>query len=187
MHDLASLCALGGTEPQTHQVAGVTLTENPGYALASIAARLGQESACASHLAQLLGTDAPAVGKAVQGNPEMVFWTGPDQWMVAAPFDSHEDLATQLKTRFGGTASITEQSDGWVWFDMQGTGIDQVMQLCCNIDIARMQVGDAARTVIHYMGVYVICTAPDALSVVGGRSSAKSLHHALVTAMKAAL
>lgn len=187
MHDLAPFCALGGSAPRIDQVAGVTLTETPGHALASVAARLGQEDACTKHLGTLLGSEAPGVGSWVRSEPISAFWTGPDQWMLSAPFDTHEDLAAQLTAHFGATTAITEQTDAWVWFDMQGDGVEQVMQLCANIDIEKMPVGAAARSVIHYMGVFVLRSAPDALTILGGRSSGGSLHHALLTAMKSAL
>ncbi|SHH55835.1 sarcosine oxidase subunit gamma [Marivita hallyeonensis] len=188
MHDLAPLHALGGAEARIDTVAGVTLTENMGLALASVSARKGQETACRAHLGELLEGSAPEPGKTVLHDPEASFWMAPDQWMVGAPFGTHEDLAAQLKARFCETASITEQTDAWVCFDMRGDGIEAVMQLCANIDIERMQTGDAVRTVIHYMGVYVLRRDPaNWLRILGSRSSAGSLHHALVTAMKAAL
>jgi sarcosine oxidase, subunit gamma len=188
VHDLAPLCALGATAPKTVTVAGVTLTENPGLAFASVAARRGQESACRDHLNAVLGGHVPDAGKAVLHEPETAFWVGPDQWMVGAPFATHEDLAAQLKFRFGTTASITEQTDAWVCFDLRGDGVEDVMRLCANIDIDQMKTGDAARTVIHYMGVYVLRQDPSNwLRILGARSSAESLHHALVTAMKSAL
>ncbi|WP_299787084.1 sarcosine oxidase subunit gamma [uncultured Marivita sp.] len=188
MHDLAPLCALGGSDPQVDTVADVTLTENPGLALASVAARLGQEDACRAHLSDLLDGQVPEPGKTVLRDPEASFWMGPDQWMVGAPIATHEDLARHLKSRFGATAAITDQTDAWVCFDMRGDGIEDVIRLCANIDIDRMQTGDAQRTVIHYMGVYVLRRDPSNwLRILGPRSSAKSLHHALVTAMHAAL
>lgn len=188
MHDLTPITALGGTAPQVDTVAGVTLTENPGLALASVSARQGQEDACRAHLADLLESDAPAIGKCVLHDPEASFWMGPDQWMVGAPFDSHEDLAVQLKTRFGNTASITEQSDAWVTFDLRGDGIEAVMELCCNINIRAMQTGDAQRTSIHHLGCFVLRRDPASLlRILGPRASAGSLHHALLAAMKAVL
>lgn len=188
MHDLTPITALGGTEPQVDTVAGVTLTENPGLALASVTARLGQEEACRAHLADLLEGVAPAVGKCVLHDPEASFWMGPDQWMVGAPFATHEDLATQLETRFGATASVTEQTDAWVTFDLRGEGIEAVMELCCNINIRTMQTGDAQRTSIHHLGCFMLRRDPaDWLRILGPRASAGSLHHALLTAMKAAL
>jgi sarcosine oxidase subunit gamma len=188
VHDLAPLCALSGAEPRVDVVAGVTLTENPTLALASVMARQGHEAACRSHLSALLEGPVPEPGKAILHDPEASFWMGPDQWMVGAPSATHEDLAAQLRLRFGNTASITEQTDAWVCYDMRGDGIEDAIRLCANIDIDQMQTGDAQRTVIHYMGVYVLRRDPATLlRILGPRSSAKSLHHALVTAMRAAL
>lgn len=187
VHDLPPLCALGGSTAHADAVAGVTLTENPGHALASVTARLGQEAACADHLGTVLGAGAPSVGAWVRSDPMSAFWMGPDQWMVSAPFSTHEDLAAQLAKHLGKTASITEQTDAWVCFDMQGDGVERVMQLCANIDIETMPIGAATRSVIHYMGVYVLRSAPDSLTILGGRSSAGSLHHAILTAMRSAL
>jgi len=188
VHDLAPLHALGDTDPHVDTVGPVTLTENTGLALASVAARKGHEAACAQRLGDLLAGTVPEPGKTVLHDPEASFWMAPNLWMVSAPFDTHEDLATQLKARFGDTASITEQTDAWVCFDMRGDGVEAVMQLCANFDVEHMQTGDAQRTVIHYMGVYVLRRDPaNWLRILGPRSSAGSLHHALITAMKAAL
>lgn len=187
MRDLAPLCALGGKTPRVDRYAGVTLSENPNLALASVGARMGQETECKAQLAQVIGADAPCPGKAVLRLPELAVWIGPDQWMLAAPLDPDEDLDLKLGSQFAKVASVTEQTDAWVCFDLQGDGIEAVLQLCCNIDIERMRIGDATRTAIHYMGVHVIRTAADALILLGARSSAASLHHALLTAMRAAL
>ena len=163
----------------------MTLTENPGLALASIAARRGHEQACKDHLRALIG-DVPGPGRAQLHDPEAAFWTGPDNWMAGAPFDTHEDLAAQLKARFGETASITEQTDAWVCFDLRGDGIEAVMERLCAIDIRAMVTGDAQRTVIHHLGCFVLRRDPaDWLRILGPRASAGSLHHAIVTAMKA--
>jgi len=188
VHDLAPLCALGGTDPAIETLAGVTLTEFPDLALASVSARRGSEAACRAHLKGLLNSAVPKPGRAVFKNPEAAFWIGPDQWMVSAPHASHADLTDQLNSRFLNTASITEQTDGWVCFDLRGEGVEEVIRLCANIDIDQMQTGDAVRTVVHHMGVYILRLDPaNALRIFGPRSSAKSLHLALKTAMGAAL
>lgn len=188
MHDLTPITALGSHLPRTDTVAGVTLIEKPDLALASVTARLGHESACAAHLADLLGAPAPAAGKARLHDPEAAFWMGPDQWMVGAPIGSHENLAPQLVARFGVTASITEQTDAWVTFDLRGDGIEAVMEILCPINIHAMRTGDATRTSIHHMGCFVIRRDPsDWLRILGPRSSAGSLHHAIHTAMVSAL
>lgn len=188
VHNLSPITALGGTAPRIDTVAKLTLSENPDIALASVTARADHTTACRAHLNALLGSDAPAPGKACLHDPELAFWTGPDQWMIAAPFETHEDLAARLKAQFGVAASITEQTDAWACFDLRGDGIDPVMELLCAINIRAMQTGDAARTVIHHLGCFVIRMAPAGdLRILGPRASAGSLHHAILTAMTSAL
>jgi len=188
VHDLEPITALGGSAPQVVTLAGVTLSENPNLALASVAARAGSEDRCRAHLADLLQGPAPEPGKCRLHDPEAAFWMGPDQWMVGAPFETHEDLAALLKDRFGQTASVTEQTDAWACFDLRGDGVEAVMELSCALNIAAMQTGDAQRTSIHHLGCFVLRRDPaDWLRILGPRSSAQSLHHALVTAMKSAL
>lgn len=187
MHNLTAITALGGHEPRVDVIDEVELRENDGLALASVHARLGQEVACRAHLSDLLDGRVPEVGKTVLRDPEAAFWMGPDQWMVGAPFASHEDLAAKLKTRFGDTASITEQTDAWACFDMRGAGMEEAMELLCAIDIRRMQTGDAQRTSIHHLGCFVLRRDPsDWVRILGPRASATSLHHALITAMHSA-
>lgn len=184
MHNLTAITALGGSTPRVDTLGAMTLSENSGLALASVAARLGHEATCAKHLADLLGREAPGPGKACLRDPEAAFWMGPDQWMVGAPYATHEDLATQLKSRFGASASVTEQSDAWACFDLQGPAIEQVMELLCPLNLRQMQTGDATRTVIHHLGCFVIRhDPPEHLRILGPRASAGSLHHAIVEAM----
>lgn len=188
MHDLSPITALGGQEARTDRVAGVTLSEVPDLALASVAARLGQETACTAQMTALLGVGAPGPGKACLRDPEGAVWTGPDQWLVTAPFATHEDIAARMSAHFGSVASVTEQTDAWAAFDLRGTGVETVMELLCNVNIRAMQSGDAARSSIHHLGCFVIRNdPPDWLRIIGPRSSAGSLHHAIHSAMKAAL
>jgi sarcosine oxidase, subunit gamma len=184
VHDLSPLTALGGTAPLQDRIGPVTLTESPDWALASVAARLGQEEGCRAALAAALGGAAPAIAAHVQGPDMGAFWTGPDIWMVEAPYHSHETLAATLKAQLGDCASVTEQSDAWVRFDISGAGLEQVFARLCNLDLERMAAGSARRSVIEHLGCYVIRRA-DGMHVYGPRSSARSLHHALSSAARA--
>ena len=188
MHDLVAITALGGSAPRIDTHATATCTEVADLALASVTARLGSETPCRKHLKALLKSPAPEPGKAHLGQPESAVWMGPDQWMIGAPFDTHEDLEAQLKTRFKDTASIVEQTDAWCCFDLSGSNLAAVMELLCNINMRALQPGDALRTTIHHLGCFVVCGDPDGfLRILGPRASAGSLHHAIVTAMKSAL
>lgn len=180
--DMKPLTALGSHEPRVDTRGPVTLVEITHLALASVQARLGAEDACRAHLARLLESKAPDVGEVVLHDPEAAFWIGPDQWMVGAPLDTHEDLAAQLVARFDGTASITEQNDAWAVFDLKGD-VAPVLELLCPINIRAMAVSTAQRTMIDHLGCFVTRRAIDHLRILGPRSAAGSLHHALLTAM----
>ena len=83
---------------------------------------------------------------------------------------------------FGEAASVTEQSGAWVCFDVQGAAMEDFCELLCSVPIRQMTAGDAQRTMIHHMGCFVLRRqAVDHIRILGPRSSAKSLHHALVT------
>lgn len=182
MHNLTTLTALGGADARVDVFDHITIAENDGLALASVAARMGQEAACQAHLRTLLGA-VPEVGRAVLHDPEAGFWMGPDQWMVGAPRATHEMLADQLKDHFGETASITEQSGAWVCFDVTGPAMPDMSERLCNIPIREMAAGDVRRSVIHQLGCFVIRRdAPDHIRILGPRASAQTLHHALITA-----
>lgn len=105
--------------------------------------------------------------------------------MVEAAFETHEDIVAALRPAFGDSASITEQTDAWVRFDLTGTGLAAVFERLCALDVRSMQPGDATRTVIEHLGTYVI-RGTKGMTVLGPRSAAGSLHHALVTAARSA-
>lgn len=187
-HSLTAITALGGSAPRVDQVADVTCSEIVDLALASVSARLGQEATCADKLAALLSTPAPSVGRAVLAQPLSAVWIGPDQWMVGADVATHEDIAMHVKAALKDAASVTEQTDAWCGFDLVGDGIQAVMELLCNANLRAMQPGDACRTSIHHLGCFIICGDPRSfVRILGPRASAGSLHHAITTAMRAAL
>ncbi len=186
MHDLVAITALGGPEPRVDTVGGVTCTEVPGVALTSVAARLGKEGPATKALSDLIGAPTPGVSQ-FAGSSLTAFWAGPEQWMIEAPFDTHEDIADQAKSAMGDAASVTEQTDAWTRFDLNGTGIPAVLELLSQLDLRKIEEGSAARCSIHHIGCFVLCRSTELFSVYGPRSSAGSLHHAIIAAMRSAL
>lgn len=186
MHDLAPMTALGTTAARTDTIGPVTITESADWALASVAARLGQETTCLRALENLLGIPAPGIAGHASGAALSAFWIGPHIWMVEAPYGIHPDLAGQIKTTCTDIASVTDQTGAWVRFDLSGENLPQVMERLCTLDMGMMQPGTARRSVIEHLGCYVILRAEKSCTIYGPRSSAQSLHHALVTAAKSA-
>jgi sarcosine oxidase, subunit gamma len=91
-----------------------------------------------------------------------------------------------LRPLFNDAASLTEQTDGWVRFDVTGPNLPQLFERLCSYDLRAHTPGSATRTVIEHLGCYVVLRATDLVSVIGPRSSAHSLHHALITAAHSA-
>lgn len=181
---LHPLTALGHDVPATVTIGPVTITENPGAALASLASRLGHEADVAQ-AAKAAGIPLPGPGRAETASYGAI-WLGPEQWMIEAAFATHEDIVAVLKPIFGEAASLTEQTDAWVRFDLTGTDLAKLFERLCNYDLRRASPGSATRTVIDHLGCYIIRRAEGEVSILGPRSSAHSLHHALITAAKSA-
>ena len=179
-HRLKPLTPLGQTETQSVTIGPVTIVENVGLALASLATRQGRQADVARG-AKLLKMVLPPAGR----SSDSALWLGPDQWMIEAPFATHEDIAGYLKATFGDAASITEQTDAWARFDVTGPDLHAMFERLCNLDTRAMKPGCGTRTVIEHLGCYVTCKA-EGLTVLGPRSSAKSLFHALCVAAKSA-
>lgn len=184
-HSLKPLTPLGHDAPERVTIGPVTITETVSTALASLASRLGREAEVAS-VAQAAGIPLPGPGKAAFNTPYGSFWLGPEQWMVLAPFASHEDITAHLKPLFGDAASITEQTDAWVQFDLTGENLPALFELLCSLDSRNMADNTATRSVIEHLGTYVLRRGKDHFTIFGPRSSAASLHHALITAAKSA-
>jgi len=186
--NLTAVTALGGPSARVDHFNGVTVTECPDWALASVTARRGQSGQTADKAQAMLGFALPDIGLSTGDGSLSAFWIGPEQWMIEAPHSSHEDLAAQLKTALGDSASITEQTDGWVRFDLTGPGCTSVLERLSNANTATMKSASITRTGIHHLGCLLSCrSSGDHYSIWGPRSAAQTLHHAIDTAAKSAL
>ena len=165
---------------------GYPIRGTAGNVHAQLCKAVVKHECCAKALAKLIDAPSPEVGR-WEGAKICAFWAGADQWMVEAPFDSHEGLADQVKDTLGNAASVTEQTDAWTRFDLDGSDIPAVLELLCQLDLRKMTEGRAARCSIHHIGCFVLCRTSESFSIYGPRSSAGSLHHAILTAMRSAL
>jgi sarcosine oxidase subunit gamma len=182
--DLQAMTALGAKAPVSVTVGPLTVTERFDVALASVAARRGRMTDLSTAATAI---PMPLPGPALhQAGPILsTFWVAPEMWFVEAPLALHEAIAAALKAALGETASVTEQTDAWVAFDLTASDLAPVLERLCNVDFAVVPAAYATRTVIEHLGCYLIKHGPGAARVYGPRSSAKSLLHALETAAAA--
>ena len=172
------LTALGQPEAQTFTIGPVTITERFDVALASVALRRDRDKDLA-RLAKAAGLPLPAAASHAQGAPYAAFWMTPDMWMAEAPLASHDDIAAHLKLALADAASVTEQTDAWVRFDLTAPDLTPLLERLTNLDLPAKPDGFAARTVIDHLGVYLIRHTATTVTLYAPRASAQSLLHAL--------
>ena len=180
---LAPLTALGARAPRLDRIGAVVIAENPDLALASIAQRRGHDLAAMGALPVPL----PGPGGRAEGPDGLgALWLGQGSWMIEAPLRPGDDLAAWLKSQLGAAASVTDQTDAWVCFDIEAADAGALFERLCILDIRAMDANHGSRSVIEHVGCLILCRAPNRrFSVLGPRSSAGSLHHALVAAAAA--
>jgi sarcosine oxidase, subunit gamma len=183
---LKSLTALGHDTAEAVTIGPYRIAERFDVTLASVAMRRGQETAFAA-AAKAAGMPLPAPSSAAAGAVYGAFWVAPEMWFVEAPFASHEDIVTALKPSFGEAASITEQTDAWVRFDVTGLALGGLFERLSNLDLATLPDGFASRTVIEHLGVYLVKRSAQEVTLYGPRSSAAGLLHALEVTAKSVL
>lgn len=181
MAELVAMTALGAREAAVVTVGPLTIAERVDVALASVAARRGRMAELAK-ATKAAGVPLPDPARHQAGSPYAAFWVAPEMWFVEAPFASHELIADLLVAAFGTAASVTEQTDAWVAFDLTAPDLAPLLERLCNVDFRAAPEGHATRTVIDHVGCYLIKHGPGSARVYGPRSSAGSLIHALEVA-----
>lgn len=185
MSDFQAITPLGYASPHSEAVGGFTIREITDRAMASVTARKDRADDVKKALRGILKKTAPDVGCYTAGAID-AFWSGPNQWMLGASYDEHEDIVSHFLPKFKGKASLTEQTDGWCRFAVEGADLDRLCSLICNIDMRQFGPGRAVRTAIEHIGCFVLRVDDQTIHIIGPRSSAGSLHHALVTAARSA-
>lgn len=176
MTDLTPITAFGAQAPADHRFGPLRIIENADLGLASLALRRGAEQPAP------FGLILPGPGRWIAGEAVSAFWIGPDQWMIEGEGRATDDFAAALASEALG-CSVTEQTDGWVNFEITSDAgvapIQALMERLVNIDSTTFCSGHATRTGLHHMTVYLIRRADERLAVIGMRSMAASLWHAL--------
>jgi sarcosine oxidase subunit gamma len=175
------MTALGARDPAVVKVGPLAITERFDLALASVAARRGRRGDL-TKAATAAGVPLPEAARHAGGTPYSALWVAPEMWFVEAPFATHEPIADLLKAALGDAASITEQTDAWVVFDLAAPDLAPLLERLCNVDFPAVTDGHATRTVIEHLGCYLVRHGHGAARIYGPRSSAESLLHALKTA-----
>ncbi|MCA0938436.1 sarcosine oxidase subunit gamma [Salipiger pacificus] len=178
MTDLVPLTALGAETPRRAAFGALTLTERPDIALASLALR--RDAAVPAPF----GLSLPPPGGMTGAEGHAAFWTAPGQWMLLGEQRAETDFAAALRAEAPG-ASVTEQTDGWVALGITApddAALERLIERLVNLPPEALAPGRATRTLLHHMPVFALRPSGSELTLLGMRSAAQSLWHALETA-----
>ncbi|MBL4926870.1 sarcosine oxidase subunit gamma [Fuscibacter oryzae] len=179
MTDLSPISALGHAVPQAVRIGTLTITENAGLALASLALRQGGGAP------QPFGLPLPGPGGWANAGATSAFWTGPGAWMIEADGRAEDDFASALKAEAPG-CSVAEQTDGWAVFEIAASvaTLEALLEKLVNIDASRFVPGSALRTGLEHMSVFLIRRTEGQLALWAMRSAAGSAFHAIEAAAR---
>lgn len=179
MSDLAPLTALGAETPRSADVGALRITEASETALASLSLRRGQTAPAP------FGLTLPPPGGWRAGETASAFWAARDQWMIEAEGRAGADFAAELARAAPG-CSITEQTDGWVCFEIGSGGgaapLHRLMEKLVALDPLALGPGAATRTRLAHQSAFLVRRTETRLAIWGPRSSAESLWRALALA-----
>ena len=148
--------------------AGVRLSHAPAKARYSLRAR------DAAVLEGVLGRTLPGkIGDTAEG----IACLGPDEWYALLP------ESTSLPRGEGLPVSVVDVSSRALGFVLEGQGALAVLSSGCPLDLARMGVGRATRTVFETVEIVVWRESEDRWHVEVWRSFATWLWHAFLAAM----
>ncbi|MEZ5752399.1 MAG: sarcosine oxidase subunit gamma family protein [Paracoccaceae bacterium] len=116
----------------------------------------------------------PTPGQIVTQGAVRLVWAGREQaFLIGAAPDE------------GLSAAITDQSDGWAWFRLQGEDATAVLARLTPLDlrVSAFAPGTSARAPLNHMQAVILRTAADAFELAVFRSMAQTAQHELVEAM----
>lgn len=173
MVDLRAISPLQGQDAV--EMPGVTICEVPTRLITLIAPFAGQEVALAEAMEAQFGFGFPQPGQILGKDTLQCRWFGHRQAIL---------IGATVPETMQEVALITDQSDGWVAWQVCGLRAEQVLARVIPVDLAEASFpkGSTARTVCGHMMVSVTRVGEDRFEIMGFRSMAQSLVHEIVQA-----
>lgn len=159
-------------------VNGLNLSEVVPEAITSVMPYDGQEAAASALLTSLAGFGLPGPNRATGRDGARAIWSGRGQVLV---------VGKVVEATLARHAALTDQSDAWAVFSLQGQGVEDVLARLTPLDLNRgvFKRGHAARSLLGHMSAVFLRTGENAFEIMVFRSMARTAVHELETAMKA--
>ena len=109
--------------------------------------------------ASVSGLKIPDMGRWIDNGDMRVASDGLGQWRVSAQDKPEGALYRKIKDAVGTTASVIDQSHGWVTIEISGEAAPDVLAKGSSIDfhLDSFGTGQCAATQIHHMMVHLTC------------------------------
>jgi heterotetrameric sarcosine oxidase gamma subunit len=135
---------------------GVTIAERTGLSLCSMLSRKGSQTQLAGRVRQAFGVELPGKPSHSATRPVAFAWAGPSQWLALGEGINGRAFEFQLRSSLGDVASFMDQSDGRTIIRISGPRARHALAKGVRIDLhpAAFRPGDAAATVVAYVGVH---------------------------------
>lgn len=155
-------------------------------ALVAIAPPRSRAAEARSRFAAAFGAELSGGPRLVRAGDLVVFGSGPDHWIAAAPGGGW-DLERRLAAVFGPTALVADQSDARVCLRLAGPGVRTLLEKGCALDLhpRAFPPGSAASTEIALMPAWIWTEDADVFTVAVSRSYAVSFREWLDEAVAA--
>jgi sarcosine oxidase, subunit gamma len=136
---------------------GVQIVPEPFVAMADL--RVDPAGPAAAAVAEYLGVALPNTPSTwADGDTARVIWLGPDEWLVANPFISPEDLEAGLRAAVSNAGAVINVSAQRTTLRLRGEHVRDVLATGCAIDLhpRAFPAGSAAQTVLGQAGVVLL-------------------------------
>lgn len=176
MAELHARTPLRHEQAVVEKIGQLQIVENPGYSISWIARRRDGDL---SGIENFIGLELPTAGRTATGDTCRAVPFAREQWLILAPWTP--DFLEEVKAAGGANVSVCDQSDGWVVFEIEGTVVDSLLERLCDLDPRKLPLEGSSPSMIEHLRVIVV-RLPEGLMILGARSSAGSLQHALIEA-----
>jgi len=153
---------------------GVTFSVRHPASIVTVIARKDKSEALSKAVEAAYRFPLPGVGESASKNGLAFHWCGVDQYFAIAEGKAEAELYRELKTRFEGLASCSDQSHGRVIIRVVGPKACTLLAKGTPVDLhpAAFGPGKSAMTQMAHVGVHLVQTGEDAfeLSVFRGFS-----------------
>lgn len=117
------------------------------------------------------------IGAGVRNGDRAAYCIGPDEWLLhAAEADQSAIMSGFDAARADTPHSITVLSDREIIIGITGPAAIDLLSTCCPLDLSRMAVGGAKRTVFDYAQIVLIRDGDDAFRLEVWRSFFPHVH-----------